>query len=501
MVSVGKFFLITPLLFSLYPIFFLYSGNAEELVLKQLILPAEIALTFSLFLTLLLYALIRDVGKTIIVSIGIIFVCFNYGTIYDIIALEYGFKHRHFLPFIFFILGYLLFFLFKFSSNQVTSSLAKAMSGVILLLSVLNIVLALPTEIKKIRVGSESKKEETAFKVNQNYQDIYYIVLDEYASLDTIKSIWGYDNKSFTEFLSQKGFYIADKSKSRYNLTLWSLASTLNLDYVSDKVSNQEFFNSTYKKTEKNEKLAKISDADLIQKINKNKVSFDLKEKGYKIITLESGALFYQSLAWKNADVNYFYDDKDVNLVDEFSMMLIRKSILNPFDYIVKSSSALNNKYYNTNLYYFNQLRETVKINGPKFIYAHIMCPHTPFVFDKNGNKIDDINMKNWKEKKYYLDQYIYVSKEIEKTLNHITNNSTNKPIIIIQSDHGPRPLNSSPEQNIDIPVEDMFKIFNAVYFPDEDYKLLYNNISPPNTFRVLFNKYFNQKMKLLEDE
>jgi hypothetical protein len=40
--------------------------------------------------------------------------------------------------------------------------------------------------------------------------------------------------------------------------------------------------------------------------------------------------------------------------------------------------------------------------------------------------------------------------------------------------------------------------IFNAYYFPDTDYELLSSQITPVNTFRIVFNRYFGADLELL---
>jgi len=45
------------------------------------------------------------------------------------------------------------------------------------------------------------------------------------------------------------------------------------------------------------------------------------------------------------------------------------------------------------------------------------------------------------------------------------------------------------------------FSILNSFYFSDKDYSQLYNSISPVNSFRVIFNKYFNTNLPILEDK
>ena len=51
-------------------------------------------------------------------------------------------------------------------------------------------------------------------------------------------------------------------------------------------------------------------------------------------------------------------------------------------------------------------------------------------------------------------------------------------------------------EKNLD----ERFSIMNAYYFPDKDYSSLYPSITPVNTFRVIFNKYFDENLPLLPD-
>ena len=67
---------------------------------------------------------------------------------------------------------------------------------------------------------------------------------------------------------------------------------------------------------------------------------------------------------------------------------------------------------------------------------------------------------------------------------------SPNPPVIVIQGDHGPAPFDV---------IERRMKILNVYYFPDNT-EGLYPTITPVNTFRLIFNKYFGQKYPVLED-
>ena len=41
----------------------------------------------------------------------------------------------------------------------------------------------------------------------------------------------------------------------------------------------------------------------------------------------------------------------------------------------------------------------------------------------------------------------------------------------------------------------------NAIYFPNTDYGQMYENMTPVNTFRIIFNEYFDKDYKLLDDK
>jgi len=151
--------------------------------------------------------------------------------------------------------------------------------------------------------------------------------------------------------------------------------------------------------------------------------------------------------------------------------------------------------YRHRTLFTLQQLEETVpNIPGPKFVFAHLVIPHHPFVFGPNGEALDyDKNgVPEFSEYKVkYPDQVTYINKRIEKIVDLILQTSPNPPIIIIQGDHGPAPFDV---------IERRMKNLNAYYFPDNS-DGLYPTITPVNTFRVIFNKYFKQNYPLLEDK
>ena len=85
---------------------------------------------------------------------------------------------------------------------------------------------------------------------------------------------------------------------------------------------------------------------------------------------------------------------------------------------------------------------------------------------------------------------------------------SKEKPIIIIQSDEGPFPEryhNNAKhfkwEKATKKELRQKMGVLNAYYLPNVEKSPLYPSITPVNTFRLIFNLYFNADFELLPDE
>ncbi|MBU2444072.1 MAG: hypothetical protein KJ666_00675, partial [Bacteroidetes bacterium] len=96
------------------------------------------------------------------------------------------------------------------------------------------------------------------------------------------------------------------------------------------------------------------------------------------------------------------------------------------------------------------------------------------------------------KNKYNYLEQLKYTNKLLIETLNSILFSAEEPPIIVVQGDHGFRAFENEDKNEIESSV------LNCYYFPDRDYSSLADSSKTINTFRVIFNKYFNQKLELL---
>jgi len=316
--------------------------------------------------------------------------------------------------------------------------------------------------------------------------DIYYIILDAYASASALEELFDFDNSEFIDYLTEKGFYVASESRSNYMRTYFSLASSLNMKYLntlSDEVGGGS-------------KDMRI----LTQMIKDNLVTDLARSVGYKYIHFET---YWEPTKYnEHADMNIPCAQKKVtglNLLSEFNRVLIQTTLLRAFE-----RQLLFAGYREYVLRAFDKLAEMPGIQGPKFVFAHIICPHWPYVFGADGEPIEAVDRRHesaLKQKEKYLNQLQFVNKKVEVLVDEILSKSETPPIIILQADHGTgldcAALDCSRKETL----ENNLGILNAYYLPQGGEDLLYQSISPVNTFRVVFNFYFGASFELLSDE
>jgi hypothetical protein len=159
-----------------------------------------------------------------------------------------------------------------------------------------------------------------------------------------------------------------------------------------------------------------------------------------------------------------------------------------------------------------HSLPETAKLPGPKFVFAHITCPHPPFVFGENGEDVADRLVDYSRSdgsgetpatreayRQGYRAQVAFLTGRILALVDGIMKNSTEPPVIILQADHGPAlGLDHSHPERTD--VHERMSIFSAYHFPGAASEAVPDTITPVNVFRTLFNAYYQANLPLLKE-
>ena len=469
----NKPLVVHPLLFAFFPVLALYFFNIDQIPPTQIILPAMITMFGTLALWLLVGFILKELHLAALLVSPFIILFLSYGYIYNYIG-SVMWRSSWYLALLVLgtvslaiILAYWWFCsaLLKSKHGNIVRQLNKVFNTIALLLIVFNIIQIGVTKANSSTNKQHSQLDCTSVKSTSNdlKPDIYYIILDEYPGLDQLKEAFNYDNSEFVQKLNDKGFYVATKSKVKVARTDHSLPSSLNMENLEEPVHN------------------------LLPLTRNSKVAQFLKCQGYKYITFGN---FYHTTAYNP------YADLNFNLFgfrfkNELSSLVVRSSVI---------SLLLSLRYFHRKaiLSALEEIPRIAVIESPKFIFAHIMCPHEPYVFGPNGEAIS-FGDSIFGRKPLYLDQLIFITKRVDRLIDDILSQSKNPPIIVIQGDHGKRRL--VDEHGKRRLVEGSANsILNAYYLPSDGEKLLYENISPVNTFRVIFNHYFHTKYELLPD-
>lgn len=472
---INRLFIVYPLLFAVFPILFLYAYNASETSVNQVWLPMAISALSTLLLWMLLSVTLRSVVKAGLSTVLLLLFFFSYGHVYDLLERWDVFvpKHSVWLPGLVLVWGYCTYFI-KISNKDFknTTNALNIMAVVLIIMNLFNIA-AHEIRMVKFTTGDlHTKENHTVSPVESSGRgtlpDIYYIILDEYAHPDTMAEYYNYDNSQFIDNLTDKGFFVASESRTKEGETYRSLATSLNMEYISN--TKEKGF--------------------VYQKLSNNRVMDFFKSQGYTVVYF--GSSYDEGRYTIPADMHFNYYKQDI-LASEFFTILWDTTMLKPF-YNEFTRSYIKNDPRQAVLDTINNLEVIPDMEGPKFVFAHIMCPHHPFVFGPKGEFVDIANRDDYKNEKFYLGQYIYITQRIQKAIDVLLEKSVEPPIIILQSDHGIRPWLS------DIGEHEWQKILNAYYLPGDGSDVLWDSISPVNSFRLIFNQYFGTNYEWLRD-
>jgi len=478
------------LILAIVPVLYLYQQNQRELFFSQTISLMVLSLIVSVLLMFLINIWIKNISKSAIIVTIFIFLFYSFGRIYKILL-----SHRISPKFITSdLLAVLFIIILLICASLILSHVKKtsAIEGFLTVFAVSFFILILwkigyyEVKIRPKNIQAEERKNLQASKNKGEKPDIYYLILDGYDSNKILKNIYNFDNQDFTNYLKDKGFYLAENSKSNYDMTHLSLASSLNMDYVNDKFDES----------------AKNSDDRKIPYglIKNNEVIKKVKSEGYKYVHIGTG--------WGGADRNSNADENHSSpIMNEFQVALLKSTMLSIFENYI-GGYIHKEKIMGA----FDALREVPKQNESTFTFAHINCPHPPFVFAKDGRLARKIKFELdgdvWLDRQSYINQLLYTNMEVQKTLDVIFASSKIPPIIIVQADHGSASTFYNSEKNPwsdpdQTNLDERFGILNAYYLPEAEKsdEGLYDSISPVNSFRVVFDKYFSGSYGLLEDK
>ena len=478
-----------PFIFAIYFVLSLLGLNISQLYLKETFRSLIFVLAFTGLVFLLMRLVFKEWQRGALAASLLLLLFFSYGHVYNFLekTIPALGRHRLLLP-VWMLLAVIGIWL-----------IAKRIKNPFPITRILNIIALIALVFPIFQIASweiqQAKADQSSvvnipgmgnlnLPVDQSPPDVYFIVLDEYTRQDVLDQVYHFDNSAFLEELKQLGFIVIDCSQSNYSQTEMVLTSILNMNYLDE-----------LGKFEPSTKDASV----LRQLIKNNMVMHAFRSLGYKLVSFESGFHFSE-----NFNTDYYLSPEGGNKtllerMNPFEVMLLKSTAslaLSDFAKILPSflipdtSQPLKTKRQQI-LYDLEEL-ETIPqdISGPKFVFAHILVAHEPFVFSSDGSPVNYPEVMDTELYKVaYTDQLEFINSRLLLILQHVIEGSNPKPIIIIQGDTGPGLVSHSGRM----------ANLSAFYLPGYD-KSLPSTYTPVNDFRLIFNHYFGAGLDMLPD-
>ncbi|HEV2951157.1 MAG TPA: hypothetical protein VGZ51_03545, partial [Actinomycetota bacterium] len=293
-------------------------------------------------------------------------------------------------------------------------------------------------------------------------------------------------------------FTVLEDTRSNYGRTPLSVASSMNMIYLDELAERMGPDEPSHRPLEQ-----MVADPEA--------VSF-LKARGYSYVLL--GSQYNLTDNSDVADVNPLFKQ-----TSDFIAVLTESTILPPVADLLGFEDELSDRrrIYDAAIWglrTFPQLRE---LPGPKFVFMHLFLPHEPWVVDAEGRYVTDEAATERSLAERQEDQWAFVDREMRSLIAGLLEGpEETRPIIILTTDEGPNPdvmpmiefNDPGSGCNCDIDwsratdehLDEKFSIFAAYYLPGVAETCLYPGMSSVNTFRVVFDLYFDAEMPLLPD-
>jgi hypothetical protein len=508
-----KGIILHPFLFAILPVLFLYSHNIGQLSLPDLTWPLILAAAASLLLWWLLGLALRDRLRAALFASLFWVWFFSYGHLQIMLTPEYcarqgiGFAGAWYFLAIYFSLllgGIAVLMLWRGGLHTLSSALNLA-AAVLVAWHLFSIgEYEIKRSLTSRRLQQAPALAQPQPQTAQRPPNIYYIILDGYARADVLQEIYQFDNRDFLHYLAEKGFHVASKGKANYCQTALSLASSLNFTYLDD-LAAQIDLNTDDRRPVR-------------QMISENRLYEFLRRRGYRIVGFPT---IYRPVQPLTADV--FITKGQITGFNEFQECIIAatpillfiqtpENVPSNLRGILGVSKNITSIHTKTLLFTCEYLPDTADLEPPIFVFAHIMCPHPPFLFDRRGNRVrakmaahdpladgSHLPISRQDYIQGYTEQVLFINSKLRTLIDKILAESEQPPVIILQADHGPGSLLEweNPEKTC---MKERFGILLAYYLPGGDMPAR-DDLSAVNIFRLVLKHCFGANLELLPDE
>jgi hypothetical protein len=475
-----------PLLFAAFAVLFLYAANLHEVLPVDAALPLARNVAGAALVLAVLSLVFRSVARGAIVATAIVVAFVAFGHVATV-ATGSGLDDRLQLVAWGVVVAAAVVYAIRARASlpRVTSGL-NVVAGLLVISSLVTI---LPYELSRAGRGSSGLVSEVQAAVSSTgrQRDIYFLIFDRYGSADAIQRRFGITSDLY-DWLRGKGFHVPASSHANYRATDFSLAATLNMRFLDD--LTRDVGPDTGDRTPAR---ALIQD---------HEVGRFLQARGYR---------YYQLGSWFGPTHHVEIADENIALgeTSEFESVLNETTIAPAIERVFGGSSgdasaqqqSFRDRVSEGTLLELRQLRRVSTAPGPKFVFAHILLPHDPYVFHADGSIIPEAESRATDEKELYAGQLAFANARIREIVGYLLSGpEEDRPVVVIEGDEGPLAC-----RNVDCPSTGAeylrIRLGNlvAMYLPGVDVDVP-DTFTSVNTFRLVFSNYFGADLPPLPD-
>ena len=483
-------FPVHPLLAAAYPVVFLFAANAaDQVTLSPLWPPLIVAIASAAVAFVALWLLLRDPWRAGLVVTVLVTLFLWYGHAWNLTGTIFGSQVPLIFAWIGAAVGGVILAVRAGGWRRPASAFLNLVTAVLVVFNAAEIAAYSLGTAAAVTAPSGSASLDSSESRSQ--PDIYYLIFDRYGSGENLASHYGYDNSPFLDALRERGFYVADRAFANYIKTPLSLVSSLNMEYLDAEELMAEAVSG--------------KDSGVIHRQLRGPllVPTELKAMGYRHIHVANW--WEPSATNATADVVRRYE-----AASEFSSAVMRMSALGAIGAGASLGPYDRAVLYQHTLFEFRVLEGMADDPGPKFVFAHFLVPHPPYVFETDGSFVRDEPIETDDERAAYLRQMEYTNRRILGLVDRLLDvPAAQRPIIMLQADEGPFPARYDADewrfdwrQATTAELAEKFGILSAYHLPgvDPTEAGLYPEITPVNSFRVVFNAYFGTDLPLHPD-
>ncbi len=479
------------------PMMILYADNTGIRVIEVL-LPVGILLVLALVLFAVFQLIFRRAVLSALLSAVIVLFIMNYHLFYALTSRLMKDPAAIWVALVLWvlILGGILFALMKLRKAEFLPQIAQIAAIVLGVLFLYNVIQVIPgwkrgaklaaatpdlsPEGRPVLVSQEEMKSHT---VEQNGRNFYWFLLDEMADAYTMEHYFDTDITPFLTYLKDKGFSVSSASYSNTNKSTYAAIDLATLNYFSDEYMTR---------------IAALEEGVLLDgrlRARNGELYQTLLSMGYDLYQVSSHTKHYSMLTelqpqtlMEKMLVSTTVDGLSVlDVAEDMSVFSVASRLADHLGDDSISSRIFNESFRSRVLRVFRYYDDPNNLcfQNKTALFSYLLCPHTPFVFDENGDPVPAIARRDWTDPSHYANQHTYMTKRLTGAIESILSVDPNA-IILIQSDHGVRG-GFFVDKGVEVELDDQRRIFNALYFGGESVDI--EGVSPVNTMRFILTQ------------